>query len=211
MGFTDVLWSEIAMIRNKKELRQYMKIDQIMNGVDRLSWKTILFPNYNVRFLAEYRKTEYYSSKPDILSKLLYVFHRKRCNRQMLRLGISIAYNVFGYGLVIPHHGTIVVGAGNKIGNFCVLHTSTCITAGKKVIGDGMYLSTGAKIINDITIGDYISIGANAVVNKDILTNNCLYAGIPAKMIKESEPWFIRDGEEYLNRVIKCKKVIDEA
>lgn len=59
-----------------------------------------------------------------------------------MKLGFTIAENVFGYGLVIPHYGTIVVGSGNRIGNYAVLHTSTCITAGKKNIGDGLYLST---------------------------------------------------------------------
>lgn len=62
-----------------------------------------------------------------------------------IKLGFTIPINVFGYGLVIPHYGTIVVGAGNTIGNYAVLHTSTCITAGNKIIGDALYLSTGAK------------------------------------------------------------------
>lgn len=69
-----------------------------------------------------------------------------------MKLGFTIAENVFGYGLVIPHYGTIVVGSGNRIGNYAVLHTSTCITAGKKNIGDGLYLSTGAKVLRDVQL-----------------------------------------------------------
>lgn len=46
---------------------------------------------------------------------------------------------------MIPHYGTIVVGGTNIIGNFAVLHTSTYITANHKIIGNGLYLSTGAK------------------------------------------------------------------
>lgn len=61
-------------------------------------------------------------------------------------MGITIVYNVFGYGLVIPHYGTIVVGESNNIGNYAVLHTSTCISSNGKIIGNGLYLSTGAKI-----------------------------------------------------------------
>lgn len=97
-----------------------------------------------------------------------------------MKLGFTIAENVFGYGLVIPHYGTIVVGSGNRIGNYAVLHTSTCITAGKKNIGDGLYLSTGAKVLGDIELGNFITIGANAVVNKSE-EGNCLLIGIPAE------------------------------
>lgn len=64
-----------------------------------------------------------------------------------MKLGFTISENVFGYGLVIPNYGTIVVGSGNQIGNYSVLHTSTCISAGRKRIGDGLYLSTGAKVL----------------------------------------------------------------
>ena len=83
-----------------------------------------------------------------------------------MKLGFSISENVFGYGLVIPHYGTIVVGSGNHIGNYAVLHTSTCVTAGNKIIGDGMYLSTGAKVLGDIELGNFTTIGANAVAHK---------------------------------------------
>ncbi len=49
-----------------------------------------------------------------------------------MKLGYSIGYKCFSYGLVLPHYGTIVVGNSNRIGKYAVLHTSTCITAGKK-------------------------------------------------------------------------------
>lgn len=54
------------------------------------------------------------------------------------------------YGLVIPHHDTIVVGNTNRIGPYAVLHTSTCITGTGRKIGKGLSLSIGAKI----TVGE---------------------------------------------------------
>ena len=99
-------------------------------------------------------------------------------------MGFTIAEIVFGYGLVIPHYGSIVVGSGNRIGNFAVLHTSTCITAGKKNIGDGLYLSTGAKVLGDIELGNFITIGANAVVNKSEEGNCFLIRNPPEKKRK---------------------------
>lgn len=117
------------------------------------------------------------------------------------RLGFSIGYDVFGYGLVIPHYGTIVVGGTNSCGNFCVLHTSTCITSNGKVIGNALYLSTGAKITSKLTLGDNISVGANSVVNKSFTESNIMIAGAPAKYIKNTDAWYKRDGSKYTDRV----------
>lgn len=118
-----------------------------------------------------------------------------------MRLGFTIGYNVFGYGLVIPHYGTIVVNAGVRAGKFCVLHTSTCIGGGNKVIGDGLYLSAGAKIMGDLSLGEGVSITSNSLVNKSVGCN-VLLAGCPAIVRREGYPfWWERDGEKYLKRV----------
>lgn len=45
-----------------------------------------------------------------------------------------------------------------------------------------VYIGTGAKVLGPITIGDNVTIGANAVVIKDVPANNTV-AGIPAKVI----------------------------
>lgn len=120
-------------------------------------------------------------------------------------MGFSVGCNCFGYGLVIPHYGTIVVGPSNKIGNYAVLHTSTCITDNGKEIGDALYLSTGAKLTTKLVLGNNISIGANSVVNKSFETDNIMVAGAPAKYIKESLPWYNRDGKSFIERVNKVE------
>lgn len=51
------------------------------------------------------------------------------------------------------------------------------------IIGNNVHISAGAVIIGPIKIGNNVIIGANAVVNKDVL-NNCIVAGVPAKIIK---------------------------
>ena len=68
------------------------------------------------------------------------------------------AYKCFGYGLVIPHYGTIVVGEDNRCGNYCVLHTSICISGerGGKRIGDALYASSGCRINKPITLGNNV-------------------------------------------------------
>ena len=122
-------------------------------------------------------------------------------------MGFSIGYNVFGYGLFIPHYGTIVVGGTNKIGNYAVLHTSICISDNGKEIGDAFYCATGVKMTSKLTLGNNISVGANSLVNKSFITNNVLIGGVPAKVIKEEAPWYIRDHfEEIINSIENYKK-----
>ena len=89
------------------------------------------------------RKCQYYSQ----FGGVKYAYYLIRYNKLGKKLGISIGCNAFGYGLVIPHYATIVVGGNNKCGNYCVLHTSPCITDSGKVIGNALSYLTGAKII----------------------------------------------------------------
>ena len=106
-------------------------------------------------------------------------------------------------GLVIPHFGTIVVGSGNQIGNYAVLHTCICITAGNKQIGNGLYCSTGARILGDVSVGDSVTVGANAVLNHSVGSNS-LVVGIPALKKRDEEAWY---KGEYLRRVEECEKL----
>ena len=70
-----------------------------------------------------------------------------------------------------------------------------CLQLGKKrsdldewqiTIGNNCYISTGVTILGPVTIGNNVTIAAGAVVNKDI-PDNCVVAGVPAKIIKKNE------------------------
>ncbi|UII31642.1 acetyltransferase [Fulvivirga ulvae] len=101
--------------------------------------------------------------------------------------------------------GTIIA-AGNiitcdiKIGKHVILNLSCTIghdtvienyasfmptvnISGEVIIKEGVYVGTGAKIINLVTIGENSIIGAGAVVAKDIPAN-VTAVGVPAKAIK---------------------------
>ena len=54
------------------------------------------------------------------------------------------------------------------------------------VIGDYCYIGSGAKIIGKVKIGDYVNIGANAVVTKDV-PDRVTVAGVPAKVISQND------------------------
>lgn len=156
-----------------------------------------------LRFLKLMRKCDYYANGSK--NTLLFLFYKIKYSRTSQRLGFSIDYTSFGYGLVIPHYGTIVVGGPNKIGNFAVLHTCTCIAGGGKNIGDGLYLSTGSQIVGNVKIGDNVTVATHSLVLSDCVANT-LVAGSPSIVKKEDcQPWYRRDGELYFKRVETVK------
>lgn len=117
----------------------------------------------------------------------LYIL-RKKFQRMSVALGFSIPVNVFDEGLCIVHYGSIVVSRHAKIGKNCRIYTCVNIggTEGKTaaIIGDNCYIGPGAKIITDVVIGEYVKIGANAVVNKSFDEDHITIAGAPARIVK---------------------------
>lgn len=100
------------------------------------------------------------------------------------------AQNDIGPGLYIGHFGNIFIYAGDvKIGKFCNISQGITIgiagrgsRRGVPEIGNYVYIGPGAKVIGKIKIGDFVAIGANAVVTKD-LPDNAIAVGVPAKVI----------------------------
>lgn len=164
--------------------------------------KNVFFPDYIMYYLKSMRVCQYYSNCKTPRGYLMFsiLYHKIRFKRLGIKLGFSIGPGTLGYGVVIPHHGTIVVGGSNRIGNYAVLHTSTCITNNTNLIGDGLYLSTGAKITSQVSLGNNVSIAANSVV-KSSFSGNKLLVGAPAVEKRSTKPWFIRDGEGFTQRV----------
>ncbi len=91
-----------------------------------------------------------------------------------------------GPGLYIGHFGCILIGP-TKLGKFCnISHENTIGFAGRgkkhiPEVGDFLYMGAGAKVIGNVTIGNNVAIGANAVVTKD-MPDNAVAIGIPAKI-----------------------------
>ena len=105
--------------------------------------------------------------------------------------GISIHINCFGPGLSIAHYGSIVVNKSAKIGCNCRIHEGVTIgaTGGSgqaATIGNNVFIATGAKIIGDITLGNNIAVGANAVITKSFNEDGITLGGVPAKKISNN-------------------------
>ncbi|TCS05358.1 serine acetyltransferase [Rhizobium sp. BK418] len=92
-----------------------------------------------------------------------------------------------GGGLFIQHGFATIINA-EKIGRDCWINQQVTVGHSGKgrrpVIGDGVKIRAGAKVIGKITVGDDVAIGANAVVVKDV-PPHCTVAGVPAKIVRQ--------------------------
>jgi serine O-acetyltransferase len=82
---------------------------------------------------------------------------------------------VIGPGLLISHGAGIVIGGYARIGRDAILLHQVTIGSpdpsrieAMPVIGDGVFIGAGAKVIGPITVGDDVFIGVNAIVARDI-------------------------------------------
>lgn len=179
------------MIQSKKDYLYYLAADKISLGITRRWPPLICIYESDViwKFQRLLRKAEYlHNCRNRGLAKIYYKWVQYKLFHAQLRTGFSIPMNVFGPGLSISHIGPITINGFAKVGKNCRLHPNTCIgidgrKSGVAKIGDNCYISTGAKIIGDITICDDVCIGANAVVVKDIHTSGTTWGGAPAKQI----------------------------
>ena len=204
-------------IKTKKELRFVIRADRMMN-IGRFNipikerLRFFISPNLILSYLERMRKCSYYSFKSHggggkfvLFTRILFLYNYLKYKKLSVKLGFSIGYNTLGYGVLIPHYGTIVIGKSNRIGKYAVIHTCTCISDNQKVIGDALYLSVGAKVTAKISLGNNITIGANSLVNKSFKENGVLVAGIPAVIIKPEESWYVRDG--FVDRIEKIESL----
>jgi serine O-acetyltransferase len=76
-----------------------------------------------------------------------------------------------GPGLFIQHGFATIVNA-SRVGANCWINQQVTIgfkdRTGNPVIGDDVVVSAGAKVIGPVTVGDGSTIGANAVVVRDV-------------------------------------------
>lgn len=95
-----------------------------------------------------------------------------------------------GYGLYIGHGGPIVVSPTAVIGNNCNLSQFTTIGSNHEraaTIGDNTYIGPNVCIVEDVKIGNNVSVGAGSVVTKDI-PDNATAAGNYAKVLNYNNP-----------------------
>lgn len=180
------------MIASKKELHFYIAADTMINRgyfappiSKRIS--QLFSPDIIVDFLKSMRCYSYYGHQSGYLNRIMSIYYKHKFLQLSKKCGFSIGCDCFGYGLLIHHYGTIVCGGNNRIGNFAVINTSTCITKNCCTIGDFLYMGTGAVISKHVTLYDNVKICANTLINKSFDESNVVLAGQPASIKKYNE------------------------
>ena len=111
-----------------------------------------------------------------------------------------------GEGLFIDHGTGVVIGETAEVGNNVTIYQGVTLGGtgkqkGKRhpTVGSNVVVSTGAKVLGNITIGDNARIGAGSVVLRDVPPNTTV-VGIPGKIvIREGVNIADRDVEELID------------
>lgn len=183
------------MIQTIKDLRRFLDTeDALMRRPNMfLKWMACsddYLPNLLVKCL---RKYEFYKNKKrNIFNTISYIWYLWNFRRLRAKTGIILFPNTIDEGLSLVHPGFRRIDHNSHIGKNCTILPNVLI--GRKepgikadvYIGDNCYISTGVTILGPVKIGNNVTIGAGAVVNKDV-PDNCIVGGVPAKILKYKE------------------------
>lgn len=128
--------------------------------------------------------------KPILLRAPLSILYRALYRKVRNSYGIELPYTVgLGRRVIVEHQSGIVIHGYCTIGDDCIIRQG--VTLGNRYLdrpfdapklGKRVNVGAGAKLFGNITIGDDVNIGANAVVLTDIPSGKTA-VGIPAKII----------------------------
>ena len=136
-----------------------------------------------IRNARAYRR---YRARPGLIAVVLRKIARVKHNVLSVLTASDIDPNAeLGEGLKLPHPNGVVIHPDVRIGRNCMIMQQ--VTLGQRsvqaapVLGDGVYVGAGAKLLGAIFIGDGAAIGANAVVLQDVPAG-CTAVGVPARI-----------------------------
>lgn len=107
---------------------------------------------------------------------------------------VDVAHQAqIGPGLVLRHPSDIVIGRGCKLGRNVTIFNGVTLgnrltgsatrPDGSPVIGDDVFIGTGAKVLGPVEVGSGSVIGANAVVVRSVPAGSTT-VGNPARVIR---------------------------
>lgn len=180
-------------IQSKKDLEYYIYEDLKQFGYKKPTFKDLILHNerwYIYRFKYELRYVEYLINVKGRKGKnILLYWHYFLFKRLSWKMKYVILPNTCGPGLSLYHCGDFThVRQSVRIGRDCTITVGTVFghrRGGEEpvIVGDNCYFGIGCKILGGVRIGNNVSVGAYAVVTKDI-PDNAVVTGIPAKVVK---------------------------
>lgn len=183
------------MIKTKKDLKEYIKADFERQNMTHPFLASLTFGEHALTrsYLKLLRIVEYHKNNSNSLyHKIMYGINLLRHRRACIRTGLYIFPNTTQAGLFLPHPGFIRIPPYIKIGKNCTV--LPMVLFGKKspevdgsvTVGDNCYFGVGVTVLGPLVIGNNVTVAAGAVVTKDI-PDNCVVAGVPAKVVKIKE------------------------
>ena len=100
------------------------------------------------------------------------------------KIGRESTFGYGGMGVVI--HSKSIIGENCTICQQVTIGGGNSRFPGVPVIGNNVYIAKGSIVMGGITIGNNVTIGANAVVTKPV-PDNAIVAGVPAKILRIKE------------------------
>ena len=177
------------MISSKKDLKYYLKCDEIARFKDYAKISTKIKSRYCWKFNVVLRKMEYnLNCNKGLKRKVFNLYYKYKMLKIAEKTSWYVSPNCFGPGLCIVHYGPVIVNEKARFGCNVRIQSMVNIGAYKGGVphgGDNIYIGPGAKLYGDISLGSNIAIGANSVVNKSFKDNNVTIAGVPAKIISD--------------------------
>ncbi len=197
------------MIQSKAELLEYIRQDAKANH--RTDMKVKFNDNPVWKFIIMMRKLDYLHQRRNMSHsfspvRFLYRIYRFRWDNLALRCGFTIGYRNIGKGFSIAHYGQLTINGGCIIGENVRVHEGVTLGSsggGTPVIGNNVFIGSGAKIIGEISIADDVCVGAGAVVVNSITEPGTTWAGNPAKKISNN------NSHKYLSPLLELKKQPD--
>ncbi len=122
---------------------------------------------------ATYRFGAWARTLPRPLGFPLRVIHATVRLPWVVLLHVKLDAERIGPGFILIHPHCVLMAAGTVIGRDClVFHEVTLGTnveaQGAPVIGDGVDLYVGARVLGPVTVGSGSIVGANCVVTQDV-------------------------------------------
>lgn len=119
---------------------------------------------------------------PKLITLLIFLIYNSKIPYQA-KIGRGSTFGYGGMGVVI--HSKSIIGVN------CTICQQVSIGGNSRfpevpVIGNNVYIAKGSIVMGGITIGNNVTIGANAVVTKPI-PDNAIVAGVPTKILRTKE------------------------